>query len=419
MKRIYNSILTAALLMAVVISSIAQNTYVKQVLIGAGGNYNDPDENVTISSYNPDDLSVTFFGDVLTHSIQDIVISGDFVYVAAEDSIAKFNINTFVREAITYASGVNQLYVNDDILFVSFQYPVTENFVKVYSADDLSFIQNITNISDECSGMLVVNNNLFVSVPGGWTSTVGKIAIVNLSDYQLLKEVDLGNEGVGIFDLFFYNNKIMSVNRTPYLGTTGYLSEMTIDGTEFESHFFNQVIGKLAGVKNNMLYTIMNNGIGSINLDDMSINNAEIVSSQVNTMVAIKLDTVNNNFYFTTTDYFSSGEGYVYTIDGEALGTFDAMISAEAIEIDYRNNTGIASNKTEKITVFPNPATSSISFAGDYDNFRIIEINGKVVKSSAISSGSTTINIEGLNPGYYILRLSNKNGVVSSPFIKK
>ncbi len=417
MKRINISILTAVILFVMGVSSMAQNTYVNQVLIGAGGNYSDPDENVTISTFNPNDESVVFFGEVLTHSIQDIAINGSWLYVAAQDSIAKFNIDTYERVAITAAPGINQLYVHNNILFASYQYPVTENFVRVYSAEDLSLLENITSISDECAGMIVEGDNLYVAVPGGWASTIGKIAIIGLSEYELLTEVPLGSEGIGVFDLFYYNNKIMSVNRTPYLGTTGYISEMSLQGTGAESHMIDQVIGKLAGVKDNMMYTIMNNGIGSINLDDFTVGNSAIIAPQTNTMAAAALDTVNNLFYFTTTDYFSSGAGYIYDISGEALNTFEAMISAETIEIDYRDNTGIAKNNVRPISVYPNPSSSSISFEGDYNTYSIVDLNGRIIKTDNIS-GNTTIGIESMESGLYILHLSGDKGVAASSFIK-
>lgn len=407
------------MLIAFGISSIAQNTYVNQVLIGAGGNYSNPDENVTVSTYSPNDQSITSFGDVLTHSIQDIVIYEGYVYVAAQDSIAKFDIDTYERIAIASAPGVNQLYAYDGNLFVSFQFPVTENFVRVYSSDDLSFITNIAEVSNESAGMLVVDNNLYVAVPGGWASTTGNVAIISLPSYELTAEVDLGAEGIGVFDLFSNNDKIMTINRTPYLGTTGYISTMTLEGTEVEAHLFNEVIGKFAGCDNDLLYTVMNNGIGSINLTDFTVENTEIVMPLTNTIAAVALDTVNNLFYLTTTDYFSMGEGSVYNMGGQILNTFDAAISSEAIDIDYRVNTGIVVNNINKISVYPNPATTSISFNGNYDNYNIVDLSGRIIASDNIHPGMTTINIEALHNGMYIINLTSDSKNATATFIKK
>lgn len=406
------------MLIAFGISSIAQTTYVNQVLIGAGGNYSNPDENVTVSTYNPNDQSITFFGDVLTHSIQDIVIHDGYVFVAAQDSIAKFDIDSFERVAIASAPGVNQLYAHDGNLYVSFQFPVTENFVRVYSSDDLSFITNISDVSNESAGMLVVDNNLYVAVPGGWANTTGNIAIIDLSNMQVT-EVALEEQGLGVFDLFTYNDKIMSISRTPYMGTTGYISTMSMQGSDVESYLVEEVIGKFAGINNNMLYTIMNNGIGSINLSDFSVENTEIVMPLTNTIAAVALDTVNSLFYLTTTDYFSMGEGSVYNMSGEVVNTFEAAISAEAIDIDYRVNTGIVVNNINEISVYPNPATTSISFNDNYDNYNIVDLSGRIIASGNIYQGMSTINIESLHNGMYIINLSSDSEYATSTFIKK
>lgn len=406
------------MLIAFGISSIAQTTYVNQVLIGAGGNYSNPDENVTVSTYNPNDQSITFFGDVLTHSIQDIVIHDGYVFVAAQDSIAKFDIDSFERVAIASAPGVNQLYAHDGNLYVSFQFPVTENFVRVYSSDDLTFITNISDVSNESAGMLVVDNNLYVAVPGGWANTTGNIAIIDLSNMQVT-EVALEEQGLGVFDLFTYNDKIMSISRTPYMGTTGYISTMSMQGSDVESYLVEEVIGKFAGINNNMLYTIMNNGIGSINLSDFSVENTEIVMPLTNTIAAVALDTVNSLFYLTTTDYFSMGEGSVYNMSGEVVNTFEAAISAEAIDIDYRVNTGIVVNNINEISVYPNPATTSISFNDNYDNYNIVDLSGRIIASGNIYQGMSTINIESLHNGMYIINLSSDSEYATSTFIKK
>lgn len=423
MKKNYLLLLTAVITVFCSLNISAQHTYVNQVLIGSGGNFSNPDEHVTVGTYNPVDESTTFFGEVLTHSIQDIVIDGEFVYVAAQDSIVKYNIENLSRVAVVEAIGINQLLVHENKLFATFQYPATENFVQVFSADDLTHTANITDVLDEAAGMVVVEDNLYVAVPGGWASTTGNITIIDIPELTTVTQIPFGAEGIGVFDLFVFDNKIMSVNRTPYLGTTGYISSMTFEGTDPSSYLINEVIGKMAGVLDGFLYTVMNNGIGAIQLSDFTVPDNSVIDPLTLTIASVELDTVNALFYVATTDYFSMGEGTVYNMLGEATSTFDANISPEAIAIDYRDNTGIQKNELVAMSVYPNPASQVLNIDSDLvsvSSFKVIDITGREVLGNVLNtnSGELSLNISNLKSGVYIICLSDGNQVSSTRFVK-
>ena len=77
---------------------------------------------------------------------------------------------------------MNKIAIAGDKLIASFAYPVTENFVRVFNADDLSFIGSFDDVTDEAAHMLVLEDVLYVAVPGGWMSTSGKIAMIDLNE---------------------------------------------------------------------------------------------------------------------------------------------------------------------------------------------------------------------------------------------
>lgn len=410
--------------MFVAVQINAQHTIVNQIIVGSGGIYGDTTNNVTLSSFNPGNEFNTEFGDIFTQSIQDIIIDGSFAYVAAQDSIAKFNIDTYEKVSCVEASGINKLYVNGNNLFASFQFPATENFVRVYSTDELSHIGDVSEVSDESAGLLVIDEYLYVAVPGGWASTVGKIAIIDINDFSLINEVDFDGEGLGIYDLFLFEEQIISVNKTPWGGTQGYISVMDKMGSNTESHIIEGTIGKMAGLKGNTLYTIMNNSIGSINLTDFSIDDTAVVPAASLTIVDATFDTVNNLFYVTTTDYFSIGEGLIYNMNGEETGSFDAGISAESIAIDYRDNTGIYNHYDNELKIYPIPALHMITVESinglSYGKYRIIDTRGRVIQNGIINleSNNANIDISLLETGLYFFEISNDNEKVSKTFIK-
>jgi len=404
----------------------AQHFVVNQVIVGSGGSYSNPDDFVSMASYKPASGVTTTFGNIQTQSIQDVVINDGFAYVAAQDSIAKFNIDTYERVAITEAMGVNRLFVTDDILIASFQFPITENFVKVYSSNDLSLIANVSDVSDEAAGITINNNLAYVAVPGGWASTVGKIAIIDLNDYSLIEEINFNEQGIGVYDMFLYNSKIMAVCRTPWGASTANLLSMNSLGTHTDIYPIDQELGKMVGEIDGLLFTVMNGGIGIIDLTEFTVTDTAFIEASVLPIAAATLDTIDGNFYITTTDFSTIGVGTIYDALGIESGSFDAGISADALAIDYRDNTGIDDLLTEnKIVLFPNPASESISvsFEGTTlsNDYKIVDVSGRVLKTGTSNFNSNTVNISinSLESGLYFLVLSDNKMVISSPFVKK
>ena len=75
-------------------------------------------------------------------------------------------------------------------------------------------------------------------------------------------------------------------------------------------------------------------------------------------------------------------------------------------------------NMEEVITLYPNPASENLIIEGStYSEYTILDISGKVVKSSKIEN--KTIDLSGLNPGMYNVQLINGNNVKFARFMKK
>jgi len=413
MKKFTFSMLAAGMLLVCPYLG-AQSFTVKQVMIGSGGNYANPDDFVELSSYDPvSDQSVNF-GTVFTQSIQDVMISDGFLYVAAQDSIAKYDANTFQRLAVTAAVGVNKLAVYQNKLMATFAYPVTENFIRWFDASDLTFLGSVADVSDESAGMLIVGNLLYVAVPGGWTSTTGKLAMIDLDPFELIDEVDLGSEAMGIYNLYLANNQIVTVNRSAWGTTTGNLTVINTDLSDFTHYAYTESIGAGIGVYNNLLFTQMNNGIGSVNLETMELEKSTVVEPFAMSIAAAKLDTVNGLFYVTTTDYSALGAGFIYNLAGEEQNTFDAGISAEAIAIDYRSSVGVQEFHAQiALQAYPNPTQDvcQISFPDELAGaqWKICDLQGRIYLEGSVDLNRKTLDLDmqSLQQGMYLITLRN------------
>ena len=134
--------------------------WVEQVIIANGNKYESTPpfvDFVTVQTYNPSTGATSVFDQIQTQSVQDVAIKNGKIYVAAQDSIVMYDANTLQRLAAVADSGLSRLYVFNNRLIVTKQYPVVKFFVEVLNASDLSLIARIQNISGECKGATVAN----------------------------------------------------------------------------------------------------------------------------------------------------------------------------------------------------------------------------------------------------------------------
>lgn len=76
-----------------------------------------------------------------------------------------------------------------------------------------------------------------------------------------------------------------------------------------------------------------------------------------------------------------------------------------------------------KLTVFPNPTNGLIylqleAFNNDV-NYKVYDINGRILKSSKILSQNSEINVSDLNSGIYLLEIASNEGKTIKQFIKQ
>jgi hypothetical protein len=343
-----NYILRAAILFVAIAFTFNLNAqfYVNQLIVGNGGIFGDPSDHVTISAYNPQGQTTASFGDIHRESIQDLIVYENYAFVASEDSIVKFNIDTYEKVAAVYESNLNQLFYKNGLLYVSRRSdlngpPADGIYLKVYDAEDLILVGSVNGISGDANGIVMESDTIYVAISGDWQATEGKFAVID-NNYNLVREMNFGTDAVGIFDLYSDGNNIYSVNRSPYGSTSGSVSTYSIWTTSFSTTVFNNVVGKGVSKFNNTLYLVLDNGIGSYDLSTNEVIETSIVpdpgSSNFIYIADATFDYLNELFYITITDYFSMGEGKIYDITGTETGTFEAEVSAEAIALDFRIN---------------------------------------------------------------------------------
>ena len=418
MKKIFK--ISAGLILILQVQLLSAQVFVNQVIIGNGGNYGNPSDHVTIATYDPVSQITVTFGDVIRESIQDLIVYENFAYVTAEDSIVKFNIDTYEKVAAVYESNLHKLFYKSGLLYVSRRAdingaPADGIYLKVFNAEDLSLIASVEGISTDAAGIMVECDTIYVAIPGEWTATEGKFAVID-NNFNLVREMNFGTDAIGIYDLYSDGDKIYSVNKSPYMTQTGSVTTYEIFTASYSTSIINHVVGKGAGISNNTLYLGLDYGIGSYDLTTNQVIQQTIVPDPGSVdyiyIADAAFDEINNLFYVTITDYFSIGEGKIYNMSGNQTGTFEADISAEAIDIDYRINSFTREeNSYVHLHLYPNPTVDFINIQNeDITEVNVSDVSGKVIfKKNFDNQNIIMIDLSGFPAGVYIININLRN----------
>lgn len=109
----------------------------------------------------------------------------------------------------------------------------------------------------------------------------------------------------------------------------------------------------------------------------------------------------------------------------EVSGT--ALYIYPNVDISYWNTMGVEENQFNVVSVYPNPATDVINVVlSDFDadlSIEVIDMNGRVVKTQGVLATSgineTQVNVNGLNSGMYIVRVSGNQTVATAQVLVK
>ncbi len=415
-------ILLAAI--AVIISTNANSQdYVKQIIAieGAG-------TEAYVSSYNPQTGVTTVFDTIAVPYVQCVIIDSNFAYVAANDSLVMYNINTYQRVNIIALSNPHLMKVYQNKLIVGRWTSANDNiWLKIYDKSNLSLIADIPEIDDQTYGIAISNDSAYVSVYGGYNSFTGKIAVIDLQTNSFERFIDYGTNGQGIGDLMTDDYNIYMVNQTLSYATPsdtiGGIGVYDINaGTTFLDTFqYN--FGSGYFVNGTAMFLNVNGNIAVYDLYAQYFADLTRIAKPLTmSFTSVKYDYVNNIIYAAATDYWSAGAGYTFDLAGNTIDTFNLGISVEAIAIDYRTTVNINENIAENsISIYPNPASSFVVITGinsKAESCSITDVYGNIVKQFEVQNSEFRINIENLSSGIYLLNISTENGIITKKLIK-
>jgi len=414
--------------------------WVEQVIVANGNKFEttpSPADYVTVQTYNPSTGITYVFDEIKTQSAQDVIVADGKIYVAAQDSIVMYDANTLQRIAAIADSGLSRLFLFNDKLIVSKQYPVVRFFVEVLNASDLSLVARIQNISGDCKGIVSTKDSIYVVVNGGFLSSEGKLAVINLNNWTLGREINFGPNAVGINDIYNYGGILFTVNETPFGSAVfGSITSYDTYTRTYTNNMLTYLVGngaggvKNSGVIDNMLYLTLNNGIGSFNMDTKQVEDPSIFPDPgvVNHIyyTSYTTDYVNSYIYSNIGNRISFGIDLVGTTLGDSITSFQTGFNTDAIAVDYRVPVGIENSvvANASLAIYPNPVENQvrIKYTGEAPVTEILirDITGRTIyQSNERSSSAIWIDCSSFPAGLYFVTVKTDSNTLSSKFIKK
>ena len=395
--------------------SFAQNQ-LHQVLVVNEGYYdyqtNAIEEPVTIGSYNPTTQQYQVV-DTLENMrfASDLVIDGNFYFVAADSKIFKMDLNSHQEISSVTCPGVRNLAVYQNKLIATRgEYLTTyDSYLHVYNTSDLQLIQAFDTVTGPkwATQNIVIDGNtayLVVNNAYEWGNEKGIIGQLDLTNLSYGNEVDLGPEGKNPDNLVKYGSALYTVNNKDWTGTS--ISKLDL-GTNIPStvNIANAIAGcGTSALRDDKITYQISMETSLNNFDINGMNNIGPVNGINLNFYELAQEPISGEFYASTTDFFSTGTVFIYDATNAEIHQFAAGVSPGTIVFDIRSAAGLSNEENNAISISPNPTNDFLHIQGKAakDIVNLTDMNGMQV----ISTTESSVNLTQLPAGIYFVNVN-------------
>ena len=409
MKQLFTSVL-------LLISAFAfSQNYLNKVLVLNEGYFdyqtNQIIDPVTIGSYDP---STQIYSVVSTLNGMrfgsDLIIDGNFYYVAADSKIYKMDLNTHQELASVVCQGVRNLGVYQNKLVATRgEYLTTyDSYLHIYDATTLSLIQAIDTISGPkwASQNIVVDGSIaYIAINNGyeWGNEKGLIGKLTLDNLSYGNEVDLGPDGKNPDNLMKSGDFLYTVNNKDWSNAS--VSKVALNGSSNATVNLQSAAtgcGTSALRDDKLVYQIsMETTLNEFDINLMNLSGP--ISGHSINYYELAQEPVSGQLYTSETDFFSFGKIHIFDDNNTELSNFNVGISPGTIVFDVRPSVGLSAID-KQISIYPNPSDDYLNFSGFSDGeIKVLDMTGKVL----LYAYDKTINVSKLQKGYFMVDYKN------------
>jgi hypothetical protein len=423
----FRSILSAGLLAMAL--QVGAQSYVHQVLVLNEGyfDYFDTQEQlvpVTLGSYDP---ATGTYQTVATlegpRFGTDVLVHDGSIYVAADDRIYRFDLETHAQVAVAEVVGVRKLAVwNDLLLLTRGELGGLPHYFEARDINSLVFLDAITpadGLPFSAEDVLVVGDLAYLAVSNAfeWGNLQGRVGIVDLPSMTYGAEVDLGPDGLNPEKLMLHQGDIIAFNNKDFTGSSISRVSTATQGLAYTTNVsVNSGCAASLKVEANDQVYFLEYAQGELARFDLATGAVSDTLPGSPDIYGLIEDPINGVLYATTTDYFSMGDLHVLDLDGNILSTVAVGVAPGNMALDVRASTGITSATKATFGLYPNPAMERITFSGELPEgavaIRIMDATGRLVHEEvrALAPGSS-LAVDALRPGLYTLQLNGDRPV--------
>jgi len=347
------------ILLILLVSSLnliySQNDYVHQVLILNEGyldfSTDEIIEPVTVGVYSISS-SAPIYNEIIEISdakfASDLIINEGYFYVAADNRILKYNLNTYELIASQDVDGVRKLAIHDNHLFISkgdydnetFGPVIFDSYLDVFDLDlNYQFSFDSENGPQWSTENLLINNNkLYVLINNAyeWGNYQGLIGVVDLNTLNYESEINLGNDAKNPINLMFKNDKLYTLNNKNWDGSS--ISAVDLNSLDVQTLTLSDVsagcgVSIIRGEKLNYQKT----GESDMNILDLETLTQTGVENNLNlNYYSISQNPITGNLFAATADFVTNSQIYVYDSNNNQITNFTSGVTTNKIVFDVR-----------------------------------------------------------------------------------
>lgn len=333
--------------------SFAQE-YVHQVLVLNEGklNYitNEIEVPVTLGSYNPSTQIYTSLDTIEdARFASDMKIDGDFLYVAADNRLIKYDLNTFSVLMSQEVEGIRNLFIEGEYIFTTRgEYMVDfDSYLHIYKKSDLSLEMAMDTIDGPkwtTQNMVGHNGKVYIGINNGfqWGNEKSLIGVFDMYTMTYETEIDLGPDATNPDNMMFDGEYLYTVNNKNWSGSS--ISKVNLNdytSTTVNISSASTGCGTSCYRDGRLNYQISQDTV--LMEWNVDMESSEGVSLGVHhPLYELAYDEINDLLYASSTDYFSFGKVFVLDANNQEVAQFDCSISPGTIVFDVRSATPIS-----------------------------------------------------------------------------
>lgn len=414
----------------------AQN---ESIIVVNGGLFGSTNyANTTIQTLKPNAAAAASLGSIEVTSIQDILVDSNFVYVAAQDSIVKYDWTTRTRIGAAVFGGVSTVKMalyQDKLLVGNFYEPFGAtspypNNLRIFDANTLAFIDSVPAITKPTEDILIVGDYAYIgqnnSKTVGFGDTLGYLTVYDIQADTIVRNDTLSTTGEELGRLVIQNGTIYALNGTSntissYVIATGAKATVP-SGVDLKPTSYGPTAFEESGV----WYFPYDSGIGSYSL----VANTPLVHRVTYTGSSVfTFNPYNRTFCVATSNFGNQtlNTGTVYNLQGDSLHSFEVGFSPEALAVvsnGLLSTIIIPAQKNElEYTLSPNPAREQLTVTLEKNQAVHLEIINQVGQSMLFEQSyqaATTLDISQLPTGtYWMVVIDEKGRMRTQGFVKQ